>query len=92
MSPADADRLGLVDGGMAQVTSNRGSVRVPVAVTDMMRAGHVSLPNGMGVGSSDDVTGVAPNQLTDRAHRDPIAGTPFHKQVPVRVEAVEVHV
>lgn len=88
VSPEDADRLGLVDGASARVTSSRGSVDVPVSISHIMRSGHVSLPNGMGVGSSDDVTGVAPNELTDRAHRDPIAGTPFHKQVPVRVEAL----
>jgi anaerobic selenocysteine-containing dehydrogenase len=88
ISPEDADQLGLIDGAFAQVTSARGSVRVPVEITHVMRSGHVSLPNGMGVGTSDDVAGAAPNELTDRLHRDPIAGTPFHKQVPVRVEAV----
>jgi anaerobic selenocysteine-containing dehydrogenase len=94
MSPQDADALGLIHGAKARITSSRGSVIAPVEVTHMMRPGHVSLPNGMGVGSSDDAgagtAGVAPNELTDRSHRDPIAGTPFHKQVPVRVEAVEI--
>jgi anaerobic selenocysteine-containing dehydrogenase len=88
ISPEDADSLGLIQGATARVTSSRGSVTAPVEITHVMRRGHVSLPNGMGVGSSDDVVGVAPNELTDRAHRDPIAGTPFHKQVSVRVEAV----
>ena len=34
------------------------------------------------------VTGLclAPNDLTSSGHRDPIAGTPFHKHVPARVE------
>jgi anaerobic selenocysteine-containing dehydrogenase len=88
ISPEDADALGLVDGSTARVTSPRGSVIAAIEITHVMRKGHVSLPNGMGVGSSDDTTGVAPNELTDRSHRDPIAGTPFHKQVRVRVEAV----
>jgi anaerobic selenocysteine-containing dehydrogenase len=88
ISPEDADRLGLLDGGQARVTSPRASAVVPVEITHVMRAGHVSLPNGMGVGTSDDVTGVAPNEFTDHLHRDPIAGTPFHKQVAVNVEAV----
>ena len=42
----------------------------------------------MGVGTSDDVRGIAPNELTDSSWRDPIAGTPFHKHVPARVESV----
>jgi anaerobic selenocysteine-containing dehydrogenase len=90
VSPEDADRLGLVDGGTARVTSSRATAVVPVEITHVMRRGHVSLPNGMGVGTSDDMTGVAPNEFTDRSHRDPIAGTPLHKQVAVRVEAVDV--
>ena len=90
MSPFDAESLGLIDGGQARVTTRRGSVEVTVEINDRMRAGHMSLPNGMGVGTSDNVSGVAPNELTDSAWCDPIAGTPFHKHVPARVEAVTV--
>jgi hypothetical protein len=32
--------------------------------------------------------GVAPNELTRGEDRDPIAGTPWHKSTPVRIEAV----
>jgi anaerobic selenocysteine-containing dehydrogenase len=88
VSPSDAESLGLIDGGRARVTTRRGSVEVAVEVNDRMRAGHMSLPNGMGVGTSDNVAGVAPNELTDSSWCDPIAGTPFHKHVPARVEAI----
>ena len=88
VSPADADTYGLVDGGRALITTRRGSAAVLVEVNTRMRAGHMSLPNGMGVGTSDDVRGVAPNELTDSAWCDTIAGTPFHKHVPARVEAI----
>ena len=88
VSPSDADTYGLVDGGRARITTRRGSAEVLVEVNDRMRAGHMSLPNGMGVGTSDDVRGIAPNELTDSSWCDPIAGTPFHKHVPARVEAV----
>ncbi len=88
ISPEDADRIGVPHGGMVKVTTRSGSVKVSVEITHMMRSGHISLPNGMGVGDSDDVAGVAPNELTDSFHRDPIALTPFHKQVAARVEAV----
>ncbi|WP_306361609.1 hypothetical protein [Nocardia sp. CC227C] len=32
--------------------------------------------------------GVAPNELTSLHHRDPIAGTPWHKYVPARIEVL----
>lgn len=88
VSAVDAERLGLTDGGRAQVTTSRASVDVTVEISAMMRSGHISLPNGLGVGTSDDHRGVAPNELTDSQHRDPIAGTPFHKHVPAKLEAV----
>lgn len=88
MSAADAERYGLIDGAKARLTTARASVEVTVEINARMRDGHVSLPNGMGVGTSDDMKGVAPNELTDTSHRDWIAGTPFHKHVPARVEAL----
>jgi anaerobic selenocysteine-containing dehydrogenase len=92
ISPADADRLGLVDGGRARITTKRASLEVTIEVHDSMRPGHVSLPNGLGLDHPDPagdpvVTGVAPNELTDSADRDPWVGTPYHKHVRARVEA-----
>jgi anaerobic selenocysteine-containing dehydrogenase len=88
VSQADAAALGLADGDQALLTTARGSARVQVDVSPMMRAGHVALPNGLGVSHApgDDAVGVAPNQLTSSGHRDPIAGTPYHKHVPARLE------
>jgi anaerobic selenocysteine-containing dehydrogenase len=92
VSPADAAVAGIDDGGWATLTTSRGSARVLVEVTDVMQAGHVSLPNGMGLDqeSPDGLvrTGVAPNELTDAGLRDHIAGTPWHKTVPARLSPV----
>ncbi len=91
ISPADAASFGITSDGMARVSTARGSVVASVEITDMMQPGHISLPNGLGLDSTVNgnvvVTGAAPNELTTTAHRDPIAGTPFHKHVPARVEA-----
>ena len=84
ISPDDAARLGLGDGDAAVLTTATGRAEVTVEVSPMMRNGHVSLPNGYGF----DGAGVAPNELTAVGHRDPIAGTPFHKHVPARLEPV----
>jgi anaerobic selenocysteine-containing dehydrogenase len=62
-----------------------------VEVSDRMQPGHVSLPNGLGLSYPDalgehHVHGVAPNELTDSTARDWLAGTPWHKHVPARIE------
>ena len=88
ISPEDARELAVADGDVVAVTTRRGRCTAPVEVTEMMRAGHVSLPNGYGLqhGAGGPVTGVAPNDLTDASRRDWLAGTPWHKNVPARVE------
>ncbi len=91
VSPADAARLGLVDGGRARLTTPRGSAEVAVVVHDSQLDGHVSLPNGLGVDHTDGdgrtvVAGVAPNELTSSGDRDPWVGTPHHKHVRARLE------
>ncbi len=92
VSPADAERLGLVTGGTVKVVTSRGEAQVSVEVYEGMQAGHVSLPNGLGLDEEHDGgvrrVGVAPNELTDASLRDPIAGTPWHKSVPARLEPV----
>jgi anaerobic selenocysteine-containing dehydrogenase len=93
VSAHDAERIGLADGGRARVTTARGSAEATVEVSDAMLAGHASLPNGFGLDFTDAdghtrTTGVAPNALTSAAWRDPFAGTPWHKHVPARIEAV----
>ena len=93
ISTEDALRIGVIDGGLARVTTKRGSVVTTVEVTDTLRPGHVTLPNGLGLSYPDEhgtehVRGVAPNELTASEDRDWIAGTPWHKHVAARVEAV----
>ncbi len=91
MSPADAERLGLASGDLVRLRTRRGSVEVPVDVTDTMRAGHLALPNGLGVGVPGDeplAAGVAPNELTDLRDRDEWVGTPWHKHVPAALDVL----
>jgi anaerobic selenocysteine-containing dehydrogenase len=93
MSAADAGRLGVADGDVVRLRTRRGSAEVPVEVTDMMQSGHVSLPNGEGMdylprdGGGKRI-GVPPNELTGSTERDFLAGTPWHKHVPARVERI----
>ncbi|HZC47139.1 MAG TPA: molybdopterin dinucleotide binding domain-containing protein, partial [Candidatus Acidoferrum sp.] len=93
MNPADASELGVEDGGRVRITTKRASAESVVALTDTMLPGHVALPNGTGLWYPDREGqefqhGVAPNELTVTEDRDWFAGTPFHKHVPARIEAV----
>jgi anaerobic selenocysteine-containing dehydrogenase len=93
MSPADSERLGVAAGGRVRITTKRGSVEASVEVTDIMQPGHVSLPNGLGLDERAEDgrvirTGAAPNDLTASEPRDWLAGTPWHKHVPARIEPV----
>ena len=91
ISPQDAESIGCETGDTLRLSTRRASTDVVVEVSDMMAPGHVSLPNGTGVDYTDangivHHRGVAPNELTDSFRRDFLAGTPWHKHVPARLE------
>lgn len=89
LSPGDAARLGVASGDTVRVTTRAGAREVVAEVSETMRPGHLSLPNGLGLTSEDGATvGLAPNELTSAADRDPWVGTPWHKHVPARLERV----
>ena len=93
VSPVDARSLGLSDGGGARLSTARDSIQVVVEVDARMLAGHISLPNGLGLSYPDArgnsvITGISANELTAAEHRDAFAGTPFHKFVPAKLEAI----
>jgi anaerobic selenocysteine-containing dehydrogenase len=92
VSADDAAAVGAADGDRVRLTTRRGAVEVELEVSDRMRPGHISLANGQGLQVDDGagvvVRGVAPNELTDHHDRDFLAGTPWHKFVPARLERV----
>ncbi len=93
LNPADAAALGVETGARVRITTPGGTAVAVAEINETMLAGHVSLPNGLGLdyspaGGDPEATGVAPNELTTVDWRDPYAGTPWHKHVPARLEAV----
>jgi predicted molibdopterin-dependent oxidoreductase YjgC len=80
VSPEDGARYGLVDGGVARVTSRRGAVEAPVAFDPTLRPGlafmNLHFPEL-----------VDTNVLTIDA-TDPLSGTAEFKATAIRVEAV----
>ncbi|HPS57965.1 MAG TPA: molybdopterin-dependent oxidoreductase [Spirochaetota bacterium] len=88
MNPADADSLGLKDGQMVKITTEAGSVEVELEVTEQTCRRYVMIPHGFGLEYQGSVYGANANRLAKNTHRDRFAGTPFHRYIPCRVEAV----
>lgn len=91
MSPADAEAAGVTHGDKAMCQSMWGTIEVVVMIDPDQRPGFVSLPHGHGVEYPDLETeelvqhGPRINELTSSDWCDPIAKTPYHKYVPIRV-------
>lgn len=70
LDPADAAERGLVEGDMAKVFNDRGSLVLPVAISDRLRPGVVSVPwgyvdsaYGTETGSINDLTNAATTEF-----------------------------
>jgi len=85
LSPADAQRLNLVDGQTVRVTTAAGSETGELEISDDIRPGMVLIPHGFGLIYDGSVYGINVNRLTKNTHRDPL-GTPVHRFVPCRIE------
>ncbi|MCG8669994.1 MAG: molybdopterin-dependent oxidoreductase [Pseudomonadales bacterium] len=94
INPDDAKAIKIENGQEVKLSTKRASVKVTVEVTPNMQAGHVSLPNGVGLEYIDTdgnivQKGAAPNELTASEDKDLIAGTPWHKHVAAKIEPLE---
>jgi anaerobic selenocysteine-containing dehydrogenase len=92
VNPQDAARLGIADGGRARVKSRVGELVAPVAVSDEMMPGVVSLPHGFGhdrpgakLGVAREFAGVNVNLLNDEARIDVLSGNAVLNGTPVEV-------
>jgi len=90
VNPADAARLGLVDGGQGRLRTATGELLARVELSAEMMAGVVSLPHGWGhdlpgaqLGLARERPGVNLNALLDDAARDPLSGNAVLSGVPV---------
>lgn len=92
VSPVDAARIGLRNGGRARVESRIASVVVPVEVSDRVAPGVVSLAHGWGhdlpgaqLSVASKRPGVNANLVVDDAEVDGPSGTSVLNGVSVRV-------
>jgi anaerobic selenocysteine-containing dehydrogenase len=90
--PADAERLGLEDGGRALLRSAAGAIEAPVEVTDAIMPGVVSIPHGWGHDApgvrmqvASEHAGVNSNLLADETRVDAVSGNAVLNGIPVDV-------
>ncbi|GAA4539161.1 molybdopterin-dependent oxidoreductase [Pseudonocardia xishanensis] len=87
----DLGTIGAADGDWVAVVSPKGRVVARAEIDDSLRPAQVALPHGYGIYYPDGkggrvLNGPRINILTDALDRDRIAGTPHHKDMPVRIE------
>ena len=90
--PDDARAKSLADGALARVTSEAGSIVVPVQVSDEMMPGVVSLPHGWGhdkdgirLGVAKQYAGVNSNILSPGRLVDPLSNNAVVNGIEVEV-------
>lgn len=88
--PDDLAALGGTDGGWMAVTTKTGRLVTRIEGDDSMRRGLVALPHGYGQSYPDGaggriVDGPRLNLITAHDDCDPIAATPYHKNVAVHL-------
>jgi len=88
MNPADTEKFDFTDGQMVKVITDAGEETIEVEVTEATRKGQVIIPHGFGLVYDGVKYGANVNRLTKNTHRDRVGGTPLHRYVPCRVEAV----
>jgi anaerobic selenocysteine-containing dehydrogenase len=95
VSPSDAARLGLRNGGGARIVSDDRAIEVQVEVSDEMMPGVVSLPHGWGhdlpgtkLTLAAERPGANLNALLDENFRDPLSGNAVLNGLPVKMGPV----
>jgi anaerobic selenocysteine-containing dehydrogenase len=88
MHPGDAEKFDFSDGQMVKVTTEAGEEKIELQVTKGTRPGYIMIPHGFGLVFQGETYGANANRLAKNTHRDRIAGTPYHRYIRCRVEAI----
>jgi anaerobic selenocysteine-containing dehydrogenase len=88
MHPDDAAVLSLTDGQKVRIVTEASQAEIELEVTPTTRKGQVIIPHGFGLIHDGKAYGTNVNRLTKNTYRDKFAGTPLHRYVKCRIEAV----
>lgn len=93
INPIDALEYGIENGDWVNCISKAGTINIKTFITDDIPQGMLSMPHGYGFSYPNhdiESTGSLANMLTSLEDCDPLAKTPYHKNVRVQIEKVEV--
>jgi anaerobic selenocysteine-containing dehydrogenase len=88
MHPDDAAGQGLEDGQMVRVITEAGHEDIKLKIDATTRPGYALMPHGFGLVHQGKKYGANANRLAKNTHRDRLAGTPLHRYIRCRVEAI----
>ncbi|MDX2302830.1 MAG: molybdopterin-dependent oxidoreductase [Microscillaceae bacterium] len=92
INPQDAELLGIQNEDAVKVFNEKGMVQVLAKLSDEIKPGVLSMPNAYGLSYEGEKDfrkiGAALNELTASEDCDPIAKTPYHKNVRVNIEKI----
>jgi len=91
INPEDAQQYAIENGDWVKCISTVGEVKIKTQITDEVPVGMLSMPHGYGFNypnQSEETIGAQVNQLTSLDDCDPLAKTPYHKNVRVRLEKI----
>ena len=89
MNPEDAERMDIADGETVQLSTNRGSIEIPVEYTWRAAPGYCLMPHYFGLHYQGKMRGMHANYLTDNTDLDALTGNSHWRQTPCRVEKLK---
>ncbi len=88
INPEDAAEMGFTEGQVVRVTTNRGSLEIPVEITWQTSRGYCLMPHYLGLLHDGKTYGTHANLLTDSRDLDELTGNSRWRYTPCRVEAI----
>ena len=88
MNPEEAKEMGIADGETVRVSTNKGSVEIPVEYTWQTAKGYCMIPHYFGLKFEGQTYGAHVNYLTDHRDLDELTGNARWRYTPCRVEKI----
>ena len=88
MNPEDALRMGFKDGQTVRLSTNKGSIEIPVECSWQILPGYCMVPHYFGLKFEGKTYGMHINHLTDHKDIDELTGNARWRYTPCRVEAI----
>ena len=89
MHPEDARQFGFADGETVKLSTNKGSIEIPVEYSWKASRGYCLMPHHFGQYYQGKMRYMHANYLTDHTDIDPLTGNSHWRYTPCRVEKIQ---